>query len=572
MMFYTRSSAMVSAISIWRYSPCGFPALTALSLCVLTRYIHSSLSLRCPFFLCSWCHILHSTALHSSLPLTLPHLPIHPARTVEMFFSKFVVGSAIATLATATGQPFIRGNASTVTLKPAVHPTIDRSDYTNIRARQSSALHYDSDANSQADSINATMSVSSSAYPLVQLENTAYVKSVTCSANTAEISFSNQKAFKMAVQDWQSYSQFVIVSHSPECGSGYASSKRDFALAKNMTNDPTSMTVSAAISFVDYQTAIGKNTTATTTIGKYTAPSSKLPTKRTTESETISWNEYPTNSLSDSQWGSGYQLYSGSGLDLVCVNCGTQGSMTLMGTVTWSTANGIETAQVSLSGSMSMTMEVGVSAQGASTSIPIGSMSLAQIPLAAIDVPDIMTIGPQLDISASASVSIGAAGSLLAGATLNWPSASATLVLDGAGSSDGSGWTPSFSPVSSVQGTISATLNLDLPVEIGIGVNLLNGEYNKNLGFIDTPSLQLAASAGNAAPCDGVGLSAGASNNVVADVLGLTTVSIASYTTQIFSTCVGGGSSPTPTPAARSLHDGPAPEKVRGSRRYRQAA
>jgi len=255
------------------------------------------------------------------------------------------------------------------------------------------------------------------------------------------------------------------------------------------------------------------------------------------------------------------------------VHCGTQGSMTLTGTVNWTVTDGITGADVSINGGMSVTMEVGMDAKGLSESIPIGSISLAQIPLAAIDVPDIMTIGPQLDISASASATIAATGSMLAGATLNWPSVAATLILDGSGSSGGSGWSPATSPVSSVQGSISATLNLDLPVELAIGVNLLDGEFNKNIGVIDTPGLQLNAQASTSGACQGVDLSADAVNNVVGDILGLTTIPIASFTTALYSTCSGGaGTAPptvTPTPS-RSEPGVKVAEKVRDGRRYRQ--
>ena len=82
---------------------------------------------------------------------------------------------------------------------------------------------------------------------------------------------------------------------------------------------------------------VGQDTKVSTSLGRYGAPGHS---KRTSKSETISWNEYPTNSITDSQWGPGFQIYSGSELDLICVNCGTQGSMTLTGTVNWTVSDG----------------------------------------------------------------------------------------------------------------------------------------------------------------------------------------------------------------------------------------
>jgi hypothetical protein len=496
-------------------------------------------------------------------------------RFLKMTFVTFLIGSTIATLATASVQPGTARHAPAIVLKPAVHPSIDRSDLTNLEAKRGVTLHYDSNADPSVDSTMATMSAAISPHPIVQLEQSKYIEQVNCSANTTQIAFSNRAAFEKAVQDWQSHNQFVIASYSPQCGSGYADGQRDFAMVNRVVADPSSMTLNADISAVDHQTAIGENTMVTTTFSNYAAPSSGGVSKRTTKSETISWNEYPTNSLADPKWGSGYQLYSSSNVELVCVHCGTQGSMTLAGTVTWTTANGITSAEVTLNGDMSITMEIGMDAQSISDTIPIGSISLAQVPLGSIDVPGIMNIGPQLDVSASASLTIGATGSMLAGATISWPSAAATLVLEGSGSSGGSDWSPSFQPVSNVQGSISATLDLNLPVEIGIGINLLNGKYNKTVGIVDTPSLKLAANASNTAPCDGVGLSADFLNNVAGDILGLTTIPIASFTTPLFSTCVGTSTQPpttTPTPshAAHAAHAARAAEKVRLGRRYRQ--
>ena len=490
---------------------------------------------------------------------------------MRMAISKLLIGSAIATIVVAAAQPMIQRDAPQILLKPAVHPSVDRSDLVNLHAQNGVTLHFDSNPDPQVDSIIATVSTASGTYPIVQVDNTQYIKSVTCTSNTAEISFSNENAFNTAANDWQSKSQFILISHDPKCGSGYATGKLDYALVSRMTTDNSTLTVNAEISFVDYTKVIGEDTLVTTALNQYAAADAKSPNKRTSKSETISWNEYPTNTLTDSQWGPGYQIYSGSEVDLICVNCGTQGSMTLTGTVDWTVADGIQSANVSVNGGMSVTLEVGVDAKGISKSIPIGNMNIAQIPLASIDVPDIMTIGPQLDISASASVAISATGSMLVGATLNWPSVSASLVLEGTGTSGGSGWSPSLSPVSNIAGSISATLDLDLPVELGIGVNLLDGKYQKTIGIIDTPGLQLTSGVSTAAPCQGVDLSAGVVNNVVGDIFGLTQIPIASFTTALYSTCISTAPTTTPTPGRADVN-GNAVEIVRNGRRFRKVA
>jgi len=474
-----------------------------------------------------------------------------------MAISKFLIGSAIAAVTAA--MPMITRESSSLRLNPAVHPDVDVADVSNLKATTGMTLHYDSDANPSADSVTATVSAPSSSYPIVQVDNTKYIKSVTCTSNTAAIAFSDANAFNTAAQDWASQGQFVVVSNDPKCGS--VDGKRAYALVNDMSTDKSSMTVNAHISMVDFEQAVGGDTKIRTSLGKYTA--NQAVGKRTSKSETVTWNEYPTNTLSDTQWGPGFQLYSGSEFDLVCVNCGTQGSLTITGNVDWSITSGIDSADVSVAGNMAMTLEVGVNAKSVSQTIPIASMQLAQIPLAAIEVPEIMTIGPQIDISASASVTIAATGSLLLGATLNWPSVSADLVLDGDGTTGGSGWSPSFNPVSQIQGSVSATLNLDLPVELGIGVNLLDGKFDKKIGVIDTPGLRLTGGVSTSGTCSGVDVEAGVVNNVVAD-LAVTQIPIASFSTALYSTCIGGGS---PTPAARAVY-----EKVVNGRRYRKVA
>jgi len=423
--------------------------------------------------------------------------------------------------------------APTTVLAPAVHPDVNTGNVNNLKAAKSAQLFYAENASTAANSSVATLSIPSTAYPIVQLENTRHISSLTCSGSTASVVFADQAAYQVAASNWQS--NFVMVSFDPSCGTGHAADERDFLLVNSVTLAPNTLTINAAISFVDFTTAIGDHSVVTAEFGQI-SPSGVAKRISESGSETFSWNEFPTNTLSTTQFGaSGYQVASTSTFTLICAGCGTSGSLTVTGSISFSIFSGITAATISLSGNMQVVLELGLVANGLSASIPLGDVNILDVPLGGLDVPGIITIGPQIEVDVGATVDISATGSLLVGAVLSWPSIQATIDLE-RNTASGSGFSPSISPVHTISGSISATLDLHLPVSIGIGINILDGELDRQLALVDTPGVTVTGTVSTGSSC--VEIDVDVYNKVEADIIGLTTISLFSFTDPVFSTCV----------------------------------
>jgi hypothetical protein len=417
-------------------------------------------------------------------------------------------------------------------LAPAVHPDVNMGNMNNLKVVKSAQLFYaENDSTAANSSSVVTLSIPSTAYPIVQLENSHHISSLTCSGSTASITFADQAAFQIASSNW--HSGFVMVSFNPSCGSGHAKNERDFLLVNSIALAPNTLTINAAISVVDFATAIGNQNIITAELGQI-SPSGVA--KRITESETFSWSEFPTNALSTTQFGaSGFEVVNTASFALICAGCGTSGSITLTGSISFSIFSGVTAASVSLNGNMQVILELGLIANGLSTTQSIGDFNILDVPLGGLDVPGIITVGPQIEVDIGASVTISATGSLLVGAVLSWPNIQASVDLK-KDTASGSGFSPSITPVHTISGSVSATLDLHLPVSIGIGINIFDGDVDVQLALVDTPGVTLAGTISTGSSC--VEVDVDVYNNVDVDLVGITTISLASFTEPVFSTCV----------------------------------
>ena len=459
-------------------------------------------------------------------------------------------------------------------LIPVVHPLIDLGDVSHLKADNSANLYYSDRKAISMTSQTSLVSIPRTQYPIVRLEHTSYVSSMTCSSESAILEFSTQTAFQTSAADWKQKIPFILVSYVSSCGAGYSSKTRDYLLVHKFAPNPSSKSITATITHVDFSTAIGPSSEVNVQIGTSASPRSSSKAKRSptegqisgVSSELRSSRRSVAPRVTGSKTGTfsfnNFQtitLLQDDSLTVQCVGCGGSGTITLVGSLTFTIANGLTAASINLSGNMQATVQVSLTANNLSKDINIGSKDLATIPLADISIPGIASLGPEIKISSSADVTISATGSLTAGADLNWPSFQANMDAV-ALTASASGFTPSLTPIDQISGTVSASLNLNLPVSIGIAIDILNGKFDKSVDLTDTPTLALTGSVSNGGSCSGVEISATLSNKVDANNLDLDTIDIADSSAQLFSKCLGtqttttatsGAASSTPTSAAQ---------------------
>jgi hypothetical protein len=257
----------------------------------------------------------------------------------------------------------------------------------------------------------------------------------------------------------------------------------------------------------------------------------------------------------DSPFGQAYELFettktssngaaSGS-IALYCVGCGITGKVHLSGAASFSIYQAtLKSGFVQMDGNVHAGLELGLEAQASYQNNIQKTIASAGLP--GFSIPNVITVGPVVELKAELDIDISAEGQILVGATMDIPNFAAHLDLVDSSASFSKGFTPTFTPVFQVNGSITATAGLALPLSVGIGIVIPLIKLDKTASIVDKPGLSASASftGGNdPAPTDscynGVDVDVLVYNNVYLDFFGLSTVDLASYTAPpLISTCV----------------------------------
>lgn len=210
---------------------------------------------------------------------------------------------------------------------------------------------------------------------------------------------------------------------------------------------------------------------------------------------TIPLNAPVVKRVHNSPWGQQVMLRSyrsaNVGMDIYCVDCGTQGSANIAGRVSVSVLQGIDAISASLTVNLALTLKLGFDIKQVQLSTSF-NQSLFSVPLSPLTIPGIITIGPELKVGADVAFSISATGQIIAGAVLSLQNAQASVnVLNLAGSA--SGWTPKFQPIFDAAGTIGVSADFGLPFGVALGINILDGKYKKQVALINRPAVVFGA-------------------------------------------------------------------------------
>lgn len=252
-------------------------------------------------------------------------------------------------------------------------------------------------------------------------------------------------------------------------------------------------------------------------------------------------------------WGAGEQLYSqaqdSGSIAIYCVGCGASGTIHVKGTITFIVGELSLTGSLNAAGDIHAALELGIVASYNNNWSY--DKEIANVPLSPLSIPGVLTIGPQIVVSAGGSLTVTADGQLLAGATLDWPAVQFNIDITSPGSSTASGFTPDLNPVFDAKGSVSATADAYLKVSVGFGIDILDGVISKQVALVEKPDLSITAAAAGSASlsdgsvtgtigtgsCDGVSLNVDFNNYVYADLLG-SEININTLSLPVFDKCV----------------------------------
>ncbi|EPS36475.1 hypothetical protein H072_10020 [Dactylellina haptotyla CBS 200.50] len=184
-----------------------------------------------------------------------------------------------------------------------------------------------------------------------------------------------------------------------------------------------------------------------------------------------------------------------AGVTLYCVNCGVSGSAHFSASVTFSLLHGIEAGSIDFEGNLKAAFSVGIVNNNTNLAIPWpGSTKyeIFNVGLPNLYIPNVVTIGPYIALDVVGSISIGATGLIRAGFEFELEKPSFHADLKDISKSTASGWEPKFKPIFDINGNLTLNAQLQTPISLNFGINILKGTFELALSLSEAPTVKLS--------------------------------------------------------------------------------
>jgi hypothetical protein len=177
------------------------------------------------------------------------------------------------------------------------------------------------------------------------------------------------------------------------------------------------------------------------------------------------------------------------GVQVYCVDCSITGSLKTRGSATYTLAIGFTDLQVSFNGDVHAQFQLGVNAYAEYT-WDIKEVRILEVGIPGFFIPDVIVVGPMLTLGVDAEIKIEALGQLLAGARYDFNHIGATIDFFDHSKSSSHGTLPQVSTVFEAAGEVNLTASVGVPLGIGLGIDVLDGAWSKEVAIIDRPALE----------------------------------------------------------------------------------
>jgi hypothetical protein len=167
--------------------------------------------------------------------------------------------------------------------------------------------------------------------------------------------------------------------------------------------------------------------------------------------------------------------------------------------------------------------------------------------LPGFSVPNVITVGPLVSLSAEMTLEAKAQGQLLAKIAMDVKAFDASLDLLDSSKSYAKGFTPEFTKTVTASGQIDLSADFGLPLKVGVGIVIPLIKFDKSVAIIERPGIKAtAAFVGSTDPSqlegvacpNGVSYDLSLTNNISLDFLGLKTVELFPWSTSLAKDCI----------------------------------
>ncbi|XEV07010.1 hypothetical protein FSHL1_012297 [Fusarium sambucinum] len=364
-------------------------------------------------------------------------------------------------------------------------------------------------------------------YPVVPLDHSKFVSTVTCTKGALTGVISNAAAYNYAKSQWKGNKKIIFITSTDGCGEDHAN---DLFLSRSITFSDDTKTFTAKGDSTEYQDVYEHFNLKWGPLGtlnvrraldKRAMFEPHALDKRISGSGTwsISWDRYLHDPDPASEWakndgGEEDDSYSKGevadpnghhkreansslverelsyGLALYCVECGFSGSTSITGMI--DVGLGLNAAQVQFNANFKAGLNLGL--QAYLKYEKEWSHDFIDISLWSFGIAGIASVDPYIGVGVSAGLEISATGTLLVGASVEWENIDVLVDLVDTSKSHSNGLTPVFKPRSEATGELKLEASLGLPVSVGVKLSILFGIGKLSGGIMDTPSVVLEGS------------------------------------------------------------------------------
>jgi hypothetical protein len=187
-------------------------------------------------------------------------------------------------------------------------------------------------------------------------------------------------------------------------------------------------------------------------------------------------------------------------IDLFCVECGFEGNFVIGGALRFSIGQGMEKAEVTLTGNMQAGFTLGLvgsfeaKAENSTSfefkpkpgSRKTNSKRLTSISIGDFLLPGILDIGPIASVDLETGLSLALEGKILAGVLLTWPNIDAKIDVKDPKQNKVDGFGPDVTPIFEADGQLTLEATAGLAFKLAFGISVLNGRFELTAGVRHT--------------------------------------------------------------------------------------
>ncbi|GLA65365.1 hypothetical protein AtubIFM56815_004397 [Aspergillus tubingensis] len=189
--------------------------------------------------------------------------------------------------------------------------------------------------------------------------------------------------------------------------------------------------------------------------------------------------------------------------ELSCENCYAKGDVSVSGHIGWSINDGLKTGYLKAGASWDSQLALAMKLQGQKKIEGYKKQLLAKN-LVNLEIPGVISIGPEVSLSAVIDIYFQAQADVLIGAKFEVSPGEVHLDLVNQDNNKLSGFDTKFTPIAKFDGPeASVTLDFGLPLGLEFGIDLLNGKWKRTAGIFDQPSFQVVGKV-LSSNCDGI--------------------------------------------------------------------